>query len=102
MRAGRYFKIGHSKRPDRRLLSVQTGCPVEVQLVATRRFDTASEARAYESGLHSALYRHHTYGEWFMSEGARHIDSDGWQFEGVLGRMPGFTFAMLRSGGSQW
>jgi hypothetical protein len=60
-----YVKIGMTEHPDQRLSALRTGCPVTPHQFCTIR--RSSRARAYrtEAGLHSALNRWKSSGEWY-------------------------------------
>jgi len=62
-----YFKIGVSKRtPRRRLDSMRTGCPLEINMVHTSYCDHYS---LVESILHDLYASRHVRGEWFDMTG---------------------------------
>lgn len=60
IRAGRFVKIGTSTDVLSRLSGVQTGCPIECQIVGL-----AAGGRDIERALHEMFAPHRTYGEWF-------------------------------------
>ncbi|WPZ05514.1 GIY-YIG nuclease family protein [Pelagerythrobacter marinus] len=53
-------KIGHSCNPQRRLETLQSGCPMPLVIEATMR-----GGRAQEMALHSRFAAHRRQGEWF-------------------------------------
>jgi hypothetical protein len=60
VRAGNLVKIGCSINPRKRLSSMQSGCPTELELVAVVPGD-----RDMESSLHDLLADCRVRGEWF-------------------------------------
>lgn len=56
------YKIGFTASPDvkHRLMALQTGSPLVLELVATKRGEQSDE-----KALHQALARYRTHGEWF-------------------------------------
>jgi hypothetical protein len=58
VRAGDTMKIGRSENARARIAELQTGNPVELEIVKILVGD-------YESGLHEALADYHIRGEWF-------------------------------------
>lgn len=74
----RHFKIGYSKRPDKRVKQLQTGHPKKLGLFGALEFDTEKEARAQEKMLHVSYGHHRTKGEWFKwSPAAEKVMRDG-------------------------
>lgn len=65
-RAGEYVKIGFSGWPEKRMKSIQTGCPLAITLQAkmpgTLKTELATKRRFSE-------YRVRRNGEWFRYEG---------------------------------
>jgi hypothetical protein len=59
-----FFKVGIANNVDRRLRELQVGCPLDLLLVQSWE---AEYERIWqlESGLHTALRRYSTRGEWF-------------------------------------
>ena len=60
-----YYKIGVSDRPTARLATLQTGCPLELNLLIKYSFKAKLEAYAAEAVAHRALKEHAIRGEWF-------------------------------------
>lgn len=58
----RHIKIGISSDVQRRLGSIQTGCPFPVKLLGQWR---TPHARKVEKAAHKALMKYRTTGEWF-------------------------------------
>jgi len=60
-----YVKVGMSRSPESRLLSIQTGCPIK--LVRALAFTCGNDAiaRAAERAFHLHLAEHRSSGEWF-------------------------------------
>lgn len=58
-----YVKFGWSTEPIRRVLSLQTGCPTPLRLVATARVPRAFEATVHRTFTGDEFRRVH--GEWF-------------------------------------
>ena len=57
-----YVKIGHSVRPNSRLVEIAVGCPYNVELYAIKK---VKNAPAEEKFLHSLLSKYRMRGEWF-------------------------------------
>jgi hypothetical protein len=59
-------KIGwcNYERLDRRIASLQTGCPHELKLLTYY-----SDSQAGEKHMHRWFFRYHVHGEWFRHEG---------------------------------
>lgn len=73
-----HFKIGYSKRPDKRVKQIQTGHPKKLGLFGLIEFDDEKSARAQEKMLHVSYQKHKTNGEWFKwCNGADKIMQDG-------------------------
>jgi hypothetical protein len=64
-----YAKIGVSSHPKKRLVEIQTGCPLHIQSVYTSEFKSRSRAFAAEASAHSKLSGFRTCGEWFVLRG---------------------------------
>jgi len=56
------IKIGHSKSPNKRLASMQTGLPFKLEIVYQLRVE---DPRRIELTLHRMLAEQQTRGEWF-------------------------------------
>src|SRR4051794_20111529 len=78
-------KIGIASNVGKRLLSIKTGCPFEVQLAHKKEHETASQV---ESLAHSLLSEKRMNGEWFdcsvedaviAIEQAIEMLADGWR-----------------------
>lgn len=59
---GNYYKIGHSKNPEKRLAQLQTGQGRKLFLVKT--WETDNDL-AVEKRLHKMFWQNKTRGEWF-------------------------------------
>jgi hypothetical protein len=64
MRSGSAIKIGFSTEPERRLLSIATGCADGCELVGY-----AVGTKEHEAELHALCSKEHIRGEWFREEG---------------------------------
>jgi hypothetical protein len=62
MRRGDAYKIGHSRNPEARVCSIQTGSPEQIELLAYWAVD---DACAVERGLHRRYAHCRLHGEWF-------------------------------------
>lgn len=62
----RHFKIGISSDVDRRLPSVQTGCPLPITSVMCVRVPGKRAAKGIEGMMHWRLRDYRTSGEWFQ------------------------------------
>ena len=60
-----YYKIGVSNNPEKRLNSVQTGCPFRIELINVYEETKQWPAYRLEHELHIAFRAYNTYGEWF-------------------------------------
>lgn len=56
----KFFKVGFSQDPFKRLKSIQTGCPFQVWVVLI-----INATMDYEKQLHRKFRRENTVGEWF-------------------------------------
>ena len=63
---GRYAKIGVTTDLERRVKSVQTGCPLEIRVKRIVVCDSRSEAYRLEKRLHQICADAHKHGEWFI------------------------------------
>lgn len=61
-RAAQFFKIGISGNISKRLLSLQTGCPIKCEYIG---YFPTSEPERLEKELHLKFNGFLTYGEWF-------------------------------------
>lgn len=59
------IKIGKSNNPEKRMISVQTGNPYKLRLVAVIYCDDDAAAYRMESRFHRILKKHRMHGEWF-------------------------------------
>lgn len=62
MKSGSRYKIGVSIDPESRVKQLSTASPLPVELVASRRYDTAYEV---EQALHERYNEYRVIGEWF-------------------------------------
>lgn len=58
----RYYKIGASNNPDKRLKQLQTGNPFKLFLLSVYRI----KDRSIEKLIHKSLKKHNLEGEWFL------------------------------------
>lgn len=65
VRADKWLKIGVSHNVERRLKTMQTGCPHKLKLIQRFPLNSKSEAFALESLLHNHLKDCNRRGEWF-------------------------------------
>jgi len=63
-----YVKIGVSSRPEARLVSIQTGCPVRIASGRAIRCTARVIAVAMEASMHQELAAYRCSGEWFKFE----------------------------------
>lgn len=61
-----HFKIGITIKLERRVRSIQTGCPFELKGVLFVGVAGRSQAARIERALHDALAAFRTNGEWFV------------------------------------
>ena len=67
VQSGAWFKIGYAENVSDRLVSLQSGNPMKLELYASYDFDTARfHARYYESKLHEIFKRQRGISEWFL------------------------------------
>lgn len=64
------IKVGISSKPDKRVSSIQNGCPFPVEVHHRRKFYSREEARAAEAGFHKAHADRRLKGEWFDMQSA--------------------------------
>lgn len=57
-----YVKIGHARRPEKRLAALQGGLPFKLELLYVLKVD---DPRGVERTLHELLADGHVRGEWF-------------------------------------
>lgn len=68
----RYVKFGVSDNTASRLISVQCGCPLRIEVMLEMDCTTEYHARVVESGLHIEHSEIHSSGEWFrFPEGSK-------------------------------
>lgn len=60
-----YLKVGISKIPESRAMSIKTGCPIPMIAMRAVECPSVELARLLESAAHAALRAHGTCGEWF-------------------------------------
>lgn len=64
IRAGRFYKIGYSLNPAKRLIDIQVGNPLKCELLTSMEFPhTVTEI---ELELHKKYSQKRTFGEWFV------------------------------------
>lgn len=61
----RYIKFGVAADVDKRLIQVQTGCPLRIAVVLAAKLPSVSDAMAVECLLHNEHWHDRTWGEWF-------------------------------------
>lgn len=62
-----FIKFGFASRPKARLIELQVGSPLKLELLATIDALDQSNAARLESLIHTAAIRYHVRGEWFKS-----------------------------------
>lgn len=67
-------KIGISSRPDKRLGSIQNGCPFPIEILYKKRLHTRLKARSAEQYFHKLHFGSRLAGEWFNMTAAVAID----------------------------
>lgn len=60
----KFVKIGITSDPQKRIKSIQTGCPTHCYYLAI--FDCGRQAKDYEYKLHKIFEHRHSHGEWFL------------------------------------
>lgn len=60
-----WMKVGISNDPERRIISVQGGCPIPILDVWCVRFKTRTYAELAEAQIHGKLAESFSCGEWF-------------------------------------
>lgn len=60
-----FFKVGISKHPERRLRTIQSGCPLRCDLDRTVECISREAALAFEKFIHERLDDIRATGEWF-------------------------------------
>lgn len=65
IRAAQFYKIGQSVNPEKRLKSIQTGCPIRCSYLGCIPTPRHIDADHFEKVLHSEFAVCRTYGEWF-------------------------------------
>jgi hypothetical protein len=63
----RFIKFGHASNVRNRLSTLQTGCPVELEILAYIMTPNDWAAQELEGFIHAAAVRYHARGEWFLS-----------------------------------
>ncbi len=58
-------KIGYAKDVEERLAALQTGSPVELELMGTLACESLKHAQSVEKQLHGTFREYGTGGEWF-------------------------------------
>lgn len=74
-----YVKIGHTKQPNRRLIQLKTGCPMQAVTMALIEIGPkVNKARRVENALHKELNhrRSKKRGEWFSYDADNKKDRD--------------------------
>lgn len=78
LKAGPFCKIGHSNNVQRRIETMQTGCPYEITIVCLFAYDIEQTAREMETRLHNRFRRARIRGEWFKySVVAKKLQTEG-------------------------
>lgn len=62
---GGIIKIGIADNVEKRVRSLQTGCPYPIKVMALWRYDEAWHARHAEKACHDRFKKLNTHGEWF-------------------------------------
>jgi len=60
LKAGNFYKIGHSRSIKIRIGSLQTGCPHKIELAGV-----VAGGSSFEKHLHKRFKKHKVNGEWF-------------------------------------
>lgn len=67
-------KVGVSDTPERRLASLQTGCPFELRLLHVQKMRGRKHALRHERDFHAIYEMYHLRGEWFRCDAEVAID----------------------------
>jgi hypothetical protein len=67
--SGKYSKVGVSRSPKERILTLQVGNPHPIKLYAVLGVERESTAYAIETKVHKGLAEYHVNGEWFWLRG---------------------------------
>lgn len=62
------IKIGRAKNIQRRLKSLQTASPIELELLKTINLNSEGQAKGLEGSLHALFWYLRMQGEWFRAE----------------------------------
>jgi hypothetical protein len=67
-----YVKIGHTVNPEQRLKTLQTGCPLEINIEALLLVYSQDLAQLAETSIHKKLKLNRVKGEWFRLDSRLH------------------------------
>ena len=56
----KFIKIGYSEKPNKRIQSLRTSCPIPIKLLGVRTGNRLDEA-----SLHNAFQNDRIHGEWY-------------------------------------
>lgn len=59
------FKVGYSNNVEKRLATLQTAIPFDLEIVDLIHCQDSDKARRIESIIHKYIEEHHYRGEWF-------------------------------------
>lgn len=65
LKAREFCKIGHTKNLQKRINTLQTGCPFTIKVACLFTYNTQEAAKEMEGYLHKQLNNLHVRGEWF-------------------------------------
>jgi hypothetical protein len=68
-------KIGIAANVEARIGMMQLHCPVRINIVHRRLFETRTNARHAEKALHEKFSAHRIWGEWFEMEPTAAVDA---------------------------
>lgn len=76
-------KVGITCAPERRLATIQTGCPFKIEILHLRKCFYREHALEHEESFHRVYREHRLAGEWFDLEADLAIEGvdTGFEFE---------------------
>jgi len=89
------IKVGVSNDIDKRIETLQIGCPWRLKLIAKIKPNSDNHAYYLEGQLHNKFKRHHMRGEWFKSKiilnlidifGVEWVDNEAYAMAAIPGR----------------
>lgn len=61
-----FVKVGITNNVDKRIKSLQTGCPTKITVFAIKKKQSRKLAKQLESEIHTELRAFRVMGEWFL------------------------------------